>query len=72
MKEFFTFFKRTLPITVGMIFILIALCFLVKFYDHGFHFEDDAGYLYFIVFFLVGFPMLMFGIDKNASHERHR
>lgn len=68
MKEYFNSFKRTLPITFGMIFTLIALCFLVKFYDYGFHFENDLEYVYFIIFFLIGFPTLMFGINKEASH----
>jgi hypothetical protein len=69
MKDYFIFFKRTLPITLGMIFTLIALCFLVKFYDYGFHFKDDLEYVYFIIFFLIGFPMLMFGINKEAKYE---
>lgn len=69
MKEYFSFFIRTLPITMGMIFTLIALCFLVKFYDYGFHFEDDIEYIYFIMFFLTGFLMLMFGINKAAIYD---
>lgn len=69
MKDYFHFFKRTLPITLGMIFTLISLCFLVKFYDYGFHFEDDVEYVYFIIFFIIGFPMLMFGINKEAKDK---
>jgi len=52
-------------------YTLLALCYLVKFYDYGFHFEDDIEYIYFIMFFLVGFPMLMFGINKAAIHDGH-
>ena len=67
MKTYLKFFKRTLPITFGMIFTLLALCFLVKFYSYGLDFEDDIEYVYFIVLFIIGFPMLVFGIDNEAK-----
>ncbi|MEJ2061018.1 MAG: hypothetical protein P8Y64_11130 [Gammaproteobacteria bacterium] len=67
MKAFFLLWWRSLPFTVGMAASLIALCFLVRFYDYGL--ELDSEYIWlFMLFFLVGFPTLIFGI-KKLSHD---
>ena len=65
---YFKFLKKSLPITIGMILTLIALCCLVEFYDQGLYFEGDY-FIYFVTFFFIGFPLLMFGINKMADNN---
>ena len=66
MKEFFRFFVTAIPFTVGMLLSLIALCFLVEFYDRGLDF-DNVEFRVFVIFFVVGFPSMIFGINKLSE-----
>ena len=66
MKEFFRFFVTAIPFTVGMLLSLIALCFLVEFYDRGLDF-DNGEFWVFVIFFVVGFPSMIFGINKLSE-----
>ena len=66
MKEFFRFFVTAIPFTVGMLLSLIALCFLVEFYDRGLDF-DNWEFRVFVIFFVVGFPSMIFGINKLSE-----
>lgn len=75
MKDFFRFFVSAIPFTVGMLLSLIGLCFLVEFYDEGLYF-GGGGFRSFVIFFLVGFPSVIFGVNKlsketpnNQSHN---
>ena len=70
MKQFFTLFIKALPFTIGVILILISLAFLVDFTEQSLDLEDlgDQEFLAFIIFSLVGIPMLLFGINI-ASNE---
>ena len=65
MKEFFRFFVTAIPFTVGMLLSLIALCFLLKFYDGGLH--NSNAFWGFVIFFVVGFPSMIFGINKLSE-----
>jgi len=62
MKYFFRYILRSLPLTVGIILSIIALCFLVQFYDRGLDFEAEEFWA-FSIFFIIGFPLLVWGID---------
>ncbi|MBW2165937.1 MAG: hypothetical protein JRG74_07520 [Deltaproteobacteria bacterium] len=66
MKEFFRFFVTAIPFTVGMLLSLIALCFLLKFYDRGLDFDNEE-FWGFVIFFVVGFPSMIFGINKLSK-----
>lgn len=66
MQEFIRYWIRALPFTAGMALSLIALCFLVEFYDRGLDFEDGEIWA-FVFFFAIGYPMLLFGIQKLKS-----
>ena len=68
MKEFFRFFVTAIPFTVGMLLSLIALCFLLKFYDSGFELHRHGNEFWcFVIFFVVGFPSMIFGINKLSE-----
>ena len=68
MKEFFRFFVTAIPFTVGMLLSLIALCFLLKFYDRGFDLQSHSyAFWCFVIFFVVGFPSMIFGINKLSE-----
>ncbi len=66
MKTLFSLWWRSFPFTIGMALSLIALCFLVRFYDYGLEFDSEYIWL-FVLFFLVGFPTLIFGIEKLSN-----
>ena len=55
-----------MPFTIGMALSLVSLCFLVQFYDDGLDFDGEYIWL-FIVFFLTGFPTLIYGINKLSN-----
>lgn len=57
---------RAVPFTVGMALTLIALCFLVRFCDRGLDFAEEEIWL-FAIFFLAGFPVVIFGINRMAK-----
>lgn len=65
MKDYFRLLTRALPFTVGVALSLIGLCFLVKFYDYGLDFEYRYVWI-FAIFFGVGFPTLVYGMNKLA------
>lgn len=68
MKKFFRFFVTAIPFTVGMLLSLIALCFLLKFYVRGCDFDSRSGEFWgFLIFFVVGFPSMIFGINKLSE-----
>ncbi|WP_193075574.1 hypothetical protein [Pseudomonas sp. FME51] len=66
MKDFARFWWRASTFTVGVALSLIALCYLVRFYDYGLDFEDEYAWL-FAVFFLIGFPTLLYGMKKLSE-----
>jgi hypothetical protein len=66
MKPLFCFWLRVMPFTVGIASSLIALCYLVKFYDYGLDFDREYIWL-FVVFFLTGFPTLVYGMNRISE-----
>ena len=66
MKSFFRFWLKAIPFTIGMALSLIALCFLVEFYDRGLDFDEEYLWL-FAAFFLTGFPTLIYGMNRLAE-----
>lgn len=69
MKNFFQFFIRSIPLTIGLILTLFALGFLVQFVERGaylsnFGNEDIWGFIFFAA---VGVPTLLFGVNKLAE-----
>ena len=68
MKEFFRFFVTAIPFTVGMLLTLIALCCLIEFYDRGLDLHRGRTVFWvFVIFFVVGFPSMIFGINKLSE-----
>ena len=65
MKAHYRFWVRCLPFTIGIGFVLIAMCFLVDFYDNRLQFEEE--FWAFVFFFVLGMPLMLFGIDKLSK-----
>ena len=68
MKLFLRFWFRAIPFTVGIALSLIALCFLVAFYDYGLDFDEEDIWI-FLIFFLAGFPLLIYGLNKLSDQS---
>ena len=68
MKEFFRFFVKAFPFVAGLICTLAALAFLVNFTSYE-SFSDDSFWL-FVVFALIGFPLLLFGINRLSDDRQ--
>lgn len=66
MKELFSFFTKSLPLTIGIALTLTGLCFLVKFYHHGLHISNDE-FGGFIFYFIIGFPTLLWGVQHLSK-----
>ena len=66
MKSFIKYFFNALPLTLGMILTLLALSFLVKFYDYGLDFEEPEFWI-FGGLFILGFPLLIWGTNRLAD-----
>ena len=67
MKSLLRYWVRSLPFTIGVAAILIAMCFLVSFYQRGLDFEEE--FWTFVVFSLVGMPLMLFGIEKLSKPD---
>jgi hypothetical protein len=70
MKDFIKFCIKALTFTIGMALTLISLCFLIKFYENGLNFDNDEIWT-FTMFFLTGFPTLIFGINQLSEKRTH-
>ena len=66
MKSFFHLWFRSLPFAIGIALTLISLCFLVRFFDFGLEFDEKEIWL-FSAFFLSGFPILVYGLNKLSD-----
>ncbi|BCO31169.1 hypothetical protein TspCOW1_12720 [Thiohalobacter sp. COW1] len=68
MKELLNFYVKALPITLGLIFSLTALSFLIDFTDSA-RLSDigEEDFLTFLILAIVGIPTLLFGIKKLSS-----
>ena len=66
MKAFYKFWVRSLTFTIGIGLVLTAMCFLVDFYDNRLQL-DDGEYWAFVFFFVLGMPLMLFGIDKLSK-----
>ncbi len=69
MKSFINLFLKTLPFTVGVILVLTSLAFLATFTDQHLDFGDleDEEFWAFVVFAVIGIPILLFGINKGSN-----
>jgi len=67
MKDYLKFLVIAIPFTIGMIFSLLGLCFLVQFYAWGLDFDDAEPFWFFVLFFFIGFPTMVFGIKTIGS-----
>jgi len=68
MKPLIKYWLRCLPFTIGIALVLVAMCFLVKFFDRGLDFDDEEIWV-FGMFIFVGMPLLLFGIEKLSKQE---
>jgi hypothetical protein len=63
--KFFRFLSHALPLTLGVMFTLISLSFLVEFLDRGLDFEEE--FFAFVFWFVIGFPLLLSGTNRIAK-----
>lgn len=71
-KKLFNFFFLTLPLTLGIIFILTALSFLVEFSSHpSLHYLLEEEYVGFVLFAMTGIPLCLYGITL-LSHDENQ
>ncbi|NVK55883.1 MAG: hypothetical protein HWE26_09720 [Alteromonadaceae bacterium] len=68
MKSVISFWLKALPFTLGVALSLISFCFLIQFYDRGLYFDEEYIW-FFMIFFLIGFPTLIHGIDKLSKPD---
>jgi hypothetical protein len=61
MKSLLSFFVKTLPFTLGVIFVLTSLAFLVEL--------ESEDFWAFVFFAIIGIPMLLYGINKVSNKE---
>lgn len=66
MKSFFQFMLKMLPFTLGIILTLMALHFLVD-CDHDLDLLEENAFWSFVVFAVIGIPLLIFGIKKASD-----
>ena len=66
MKVLYKFWVRSLPFTIGIGMVLVAMCFLVEFYDNRLQLDDEEFWT-FVFFFAIGMPLMLFGIDKLSN-----
>lgn len=71
MRDFISFFLKTIPLSVGIILSLTALYFLVEFFDRGLDFEDSEFWS-FLALFLVGFPLLLWGVQSLSENTPNK
>ena len=69
MKDYLQMLLRALPFTLGVALSLVGLCYLVRFYDYGLDFEDEYIWM-FAVFFGLGFPTLIYGLNRLSAEAR--
>ena len=71
MKEYFRFFAKALPLTIGVALTLTGLCFLVDFYDRGLYFTYEEFWA-FCFYFVIGFPTLFWGVNHLAGYTPNK
>lgn len=65
MKMFFLFCLHSLPMVIGIILSLTSLAFLVEFTSNpSLDYLMDEEFLGFLLFALIGFPLMFFGINR--------
>lgn len=68
MKNFIQFFRKSTPLTIGVILVLFSLGFLVQLVENGELFSADSNDIWgFIFFAMIGVPTLLFGVNKLAE-----
>lgn len=67
-KKYFRLLVRAFPFTFGIALSLVSLCYLVRFYDYGLDFEDEYLWM-FAVFFGLGFPALIYGMNRLSNES---
>ena len=66
MKTIFKYWLRCLPFTIGIGMVLVAMCFLVEFYDNRLKLDDEEFWT-FVFFFVLGMPLTLFGIERLSQ-----
>jgi hypothetical protein len=70
MKNYIKFTVKSLPLVFGLILTLISLAFLVEFatdiYVEKF---QETEFTFFVVFAVIGFPTLLYGINYLANNK---
>ena len=58
------YFIKIMPLTIGLILTLTSLSFLIN--SRLYYFDDmsDERFLLFVFFAIIGFPLMLYGIDK--------
>lgn len=67
MKNYLRTIFRAIPFTIGTAATLLALCYLVRFYEFGM--DDKEEFFTFLIWFFFGYPTLVFGV-KRLIEER--
>ena len=69
MKNFLKYTIKSLPMVFGLILTLISLTFLIGFATdiHVANFQE-INFTLFVVFAVIGFPTLLFGINYLANN----
>jgi len=63
------FFTKCLVFSTGIIFVLLSLCYLIKFYDFGLDY-DDSELILFLFFMTMGIPVLIFGVNLLSDNDK--
>jgi len=63
------FIVSSIIFTIGLSFTLIAICYLVRFYDYGLDFEENSIY-FFMLFLFIGIPLVLFGANALSIENK--
>lgn len=66
MKNCFKTFIKSIPYTLGMVFTLLSLCFLVEFISGGLDLKDEEFWI-FLILFVIGIPLILVGIETLST-----
>lgn len=74
MSSFINTILRSFPFAIGVVLVLTSLAYLAEFSGqiYGLNNFDDEEFLAFLVFALIGIPVLIYGIDVLSSEKSQK